>query len=290
MVDNCDDENEKMLTRDVITSSGLQFSHMVAGGNIGFSRGVDEALAKTRPMPSEWVVLLNDDAEVGVNFGATLQWNAERAHPQFAMMQCPLVYAHDTDRIASLGLKLTERASGEDLFEGVLADSHEVNNTAMTSLFCPMAGAAMYRVDALEKARMSFGIMDPRHFLYYEDLDLGWRLRLLGYEPWTMLGMAPVKHVVSHSVKKHPKSWIRAMQERNRVRTFIRNASEAWIDRGLFRIVEDAEDAARELGEEALQQLDQAVTESWLDRRELDGKLDPGAREELERRWFKGGR
>lgn len=256
------------------------------GANMGFPEGVNIGVDRAKRDGADWVVLLNDDTVVGKNFGACLQWTAGRSHPQFAMAQAPLAYAHDPERVASLGLKLTDRASGEDLHEGQFWDRGAPATSPMVGLFCPTAGAAMYKVSALEEARMSFGIMDPRHFLYYEDLDLGWRLRLLGYEPWTMLGMEPVRHFVSQSVMRHPKKWIRAMQERNRVRTFIRNASDAWIDRCLFRVVEDAEDAAREEGQKALHELAKAVTEAWVDRRELDGKLRPGARETLEGRVF----
>ena len=286
VVDNSDNANDQDQVDRVAESRSAHVMVVRMGRNAGFAAAFNE-VATFHPGSPDWTFVLNDDTEVGLDFGRQLEVTARTAHALFAMIQAPMVYADDPDRIASMGLTLTDRSSGDDLHDGKSRFAHDVMTDPMTGLFCPTAGAAMYRVSALREARMSFGVMDPRHFLYYEDLDLGWRLRLLGYEPWTMLGMDPIKHAVSASVSRHPKPWIKAMQERNRVRTFIRNASEEWLDRGLFRIVEDAEDAAREQGGTALDELARAVTESWVDRRELDGKLKPGAREVLEKRWFR---
>jgi len=46
--------------------------------------------------------------------------------------------------------------------------------------FSPCAAAALYRASALREA----GPFDADYFCYSEDVDLGFRLRLLGYTCW----------------------------------------------------------------------------------------------------------
>ena len=45
-------------------------------------------------------------------------------------------------------------------------------------IFASCAGAAIYRREALEK----IGLFDERHFAYLEDIDIGYRARIHGYE------------------------------------------------------------------------------------------------------------
>jgi len=49
-------------------------------------------------------------------------------------------------------------------------------------VFGACAGAALYRRTALDAvARIDGAVLDPMFFMYCEDVDLSWRLRLLGY-------------------------------------------------------------------------------------------------------------
>ena len=49
-------------------------------------------------------------------------------------------------------------------------------------VFGACAGAALYRRAALEAvAAVDGAVLDPRFFMYCEDVDLSWRLRLRGY-------------------------------------------------------------------------------------------------------------
>ena len=59
-------------------------------------------------------------------------------------------------------------------------------------VFAACAGAAIYRRSLLEKT----GLFDEEHFAYLEDLDIGYRARILGYENW-FLPRARVYHVGS---------------------------------------------------------------------------------------------
>lgn len=47
-------------------------------------------------------------------------------------------------------------------------------------IFTACAGAAIYRRELLEKT----GLFDVEHFAYLEDIDIGYRARIQGYENW----------------------------------------------------------------------------------------------------------
>ena len=59
-------------------------------------------------------------------------------------------------------------------------------------IFGPSAGAALYRREALDDV----GLFDPAFFMYLEDADLAWRLRLRRWDTLTVPD-ALVRHAVS---------------------------------------------------------------------------------------------
>lgn len=66
-------------------------------------------------------------------------------------------------------------------------------NTAK-KVFAGCGGAVLYRMDYLKIT----DVFDERHFAYLEDMDLGYRARILGYENW-MEPAAEILHVGSGS-------------------------------------------------------------------------------------------
>ncbi len=59
-------------------------------------------------------------------------------------------------------------------------------------VFSCCAGAAIYRMDIMRK----IGGLDEKHFAYLEDVDLGYRARIAGFENW-YIPEAKVYHVGS---------------------------------------------------------------------------------------------
>jgi GT2 family glycosyltransferase len=83
-----------------------------------------------------------------------------------------------------LNRRVTERGAGEK-DEGQYDDSEEV--------FGISGALALYRIEALDSAALGDGeILDEIFFAYKEDVDLAWRLRLLGW------GAAYVPEAVSY--------------------------------------------------------------------------------------------
>jgi GT2 family glycosyltransferase len=87
-------------------------------------------------------------------------------------------------------------------------------------------GAAAFRADVFEQV----GGFDPEYFAYYEDLDLGWRLWLMGHEVH-YVPTAVCHHLVSNTSRIFPPEQIRLLQVRNALRTCFKNYDQGNFDR-----------------------------------------------------------
>jgi hypothetical protein len=71
-------------------------------------------------------------------------------------------------------------------------------------LFCPEGSCALYSRHALATLREAWGhYFDPDLFLYFDDVDLGWRLRSLGFDTEMAEG-ARAYHKVGASTRSSP--------------------------------------------------------------------------------------
>jgi GT2 family glycosyltransferase len=84
-------------------------------------------------------------------------------------------------------------------------------------IFAPCAAAALYRRDAFDDA----GGFDERYFCYFEDVDLGFRLRLRGHRA-LYVPDAVVRHV-SSALSGYRSDFAVYHGERNAVWTFAKN-------------------------------------------------------------------
>jgi GT2 family glycosyltransferase len=182
------------------------------------------------------VELLNDDAEVTEGWaGAALRWFADERVAAVA----PLVLQNDPDRRAR-GLPPLIDTAGDEYDPGgfarkrghghVWANGRREPAGATTThqpahagrspeyVFGASACAAFYRREALIKAG---GF--PEHFgAYFEDVDLSFRLRRLGFEI-VYDPAAVVWHRVSSSYSRKPSRRVLEQQSCNEERVFWRN-------------------------------------------------------------------
>jgi GT2 family glycosyltransferase len=84
-------------------------------------------------------------------------------------------------------------------------------------VFAPCAAAALYRRDAFEE----IGGFDEQYFCYFEDVDLGFRLRLRGHR-CLYVHSAVVRHV-SSALSGYRSDFAVYHGERNAVWTFVKN-------------------------------------------------------------------
>ncbi|MBT7086408.1 MAG: glycosyltransferase family 2 protein [Desulfobacterales bacterium] len=139
--------------------------------NSGFARGNNIALKSIDT--TQWTVLLNPDAIPEPEWLENLMLTAH-AYPEYSFFACKMLDPADSSRLDGVGDAY--HTSGYAWRQGFGQESTRIGETAK-ECFSPCAAAAMYRTDIIQQA----GGFDESFFCYFEDIDLGFRLRLLGY-------------------------------------------------------------------------------------------------------------
>ena len=152
--------------------------------NRGFSAAVNIGI---REAGTEYVFLLNNDTVVLKDTIEELEAAMER-HPKAFSVAVKMLQMKNPELIDSAG----------DFYCALgwaFARGKDRKNEAFskeTSVFSACAGAALYRKAVFEK----IGDFDENHFAYLEDLDIGYRARIFGYQNW-YAPKAKVYHVGS---------------------------------------------------------------------------------------------
>ena len=159
-----------------------RFSALSLPANLGFAAANNLAAAGAQ---APWLATLNPDAFAETDWLARLLAAAE-AQPEAAMFGSTQLDAADPARFDGTGDAYFFAGfpwrGNHGRAVGPLPD--------LAESFAPCAAAALWRRDAFERA----GGFDERFFCYCEDVDLGFRLRLMG-ERCLQVGRARVAHV-----------------------------------------------------------------------------------------------
>jgi len=95
-------------------------------------------------------------------------------------------------------------------------------------LLFPCGGAMLIERELF----LDVGGFDPSYFIYFEDVDLGWRLRLFGHR--TVLAATAKAHHRGHGTTSEFRTFqVKTLYERNALRTLIKNLGAPAIDRVL---------------------------------------------------------
>lgn len=140
--------------------------------NFGFCKAVNEGIKASR---TPYVLLLNNDVEVERDFVEEML-GAIRRHKKAFSCAAKMIQFHDRDRLDDAGNYYC--ALGWAYARGKGKEIHSYDKEE--KIFSACAGAAIYRKSILEK----IGLFDEEHFAYLEDLDIGYRARIFGYENW----------------------------------------------------------------------------------------------------------
>lgn len=178
--------------------------------NLGFAGGVDAAMAQLR---TRFVALLNNDAVADPGWLAA-SLDALR-DPRVAAATAKLLFDDGSGTVNNTGVVLLATGYGADRGLG-LADDERFADPV--EVFGFSGGAAVLRTMAVR----AVGGFAAEWFMYYEDTDLSWRLRLAGWRVVYAPG-ALVWH--RHAASSDSASAFFAFQnERNRLLMLIRNA------------------------------------------------------------------
>jgi GT2 family glycosyltransferase len=255
-----------------------QVKLVLAGKNLGFAEGCNRGIEATQ---SEWVFLLNNDAAVAPDCVAQLRGAAGGAPPDVGMIQACLVFRHRPDRVNSSGVVVFTNGAARDrhFAEPVAAASEPAE------VFCSTAGAALYRRTMLEQVRTGVGYFDRRFFMYFEDVDLGWRCRLAGWRAVYLPG-ALVLHRFQGSSTRHGRNFAKRYCQINRVHTLVKNASLSMLVRTVPRTISDLVGLTLNGSPGALWQLARHLGGSVRERRRIT-RMTRIDRAELEEQWIR---
>jgi GT2 family glycosyltransferase len=178
--------------------------------NLGFAGGVQAGMDVVR---TRYVALLNNDAEAEPDWLDALVRHLEE-HPEAAAVTSRMLLTDRPGTLNNTGVRLLADGHGADRGLGEAENAYP----RAEEVFGFSGGAAAMRTDVVAEV----GGFPRPFFLYYEDTDLSWRLRLAGwtirYEPG-----AVVRHRHSATVDQQSEGFA-FHNERNRLLTLLRCA------------------------------------------------------------------
>ena len=206
--------------------------------NIGFAAGNNQGAAASS---GDYVIFLNDDTRVHPDW---LRELVETARRRNAAAVASYILDWSGTKVDFVDGAVNFQGKGFQLEYG--ADASRLTPEEKPLLFSCGCAMLMDR-SVLQDA----GGWDEGMFAYYEDVELGWRLHVMGHEVW----LAP-RAIVYHKHHGTSGGW----PEPPRVRLYERNAL-----RGLFCLLDDAS-LRRTLPAALLLAADRALLESGLSR------------------------
>ncbi|HUT04252.1 MAG TPA: glycosyltransferase family 2 protein [bacterium] len=138
--------------------------------NLGFSAAINAGIHAT---DSEDVAFLNNDTEVTPNWLKSLV-EALEAHPSAGSASSKILWDHARDTIYAAGDFFCREGFGGNIGSGATAiGAFEATRLVFSASAC----AALYRRRALDDV----GPLSEHIFMFYEDIDLGFRMQLAGW-------------------------------------------------------------------------------------------------------------
>lgn len=178
--------------------------------NFGFCKAVNEGIRASR---SPYVLLLNNDTEAERDFVEEMLAAITR-HKNAFSCAAKMVQFQERDKLDDAGNYYC--ALGWSFARGKGRDIHAYDREER--VFAACGGAAIYRRKILEK----LGCFDEEHFAYLEDVDVGYRARIYGYENW-YAPKAVVYHVGSGTSGSRYNQFKTRYSSRNNVYLIYKN-------------------------------------------------------------------
>jgi GT2 family glycosyltransferase len=197
---------------DAAEQSFPDFEFVRMDRNIGFAAANNHAAHLANDC--QWLALLNPDAYAAPNWLENTM-AATHQNPTFSVFGARLLRSDDPSRLDGIGD--TYHACGLAWREGhgqmASTGSNETNE-----VFSACAAAAVYRREDF----MSVGGFDDDYLCYFEDVDLGFRLRLFGHR-CLLVPDAVVYHVGAAATGGQNSDFAVYHGHRNLVWTYVKN-------------------------------------------------------------------
>ena len=150
-----------------------RFSVLALSKNQGFAEGNNQGMNKASKS-SKYLVLLNNDIVVERNWLKEMLGVMEQ-DSKIAASQPKIIKMGTANIIDSTGGMLDRMSRAYDRGSG---ETDEGQYDDQTDIFYAKGAAIMLRRSCLDEV----GLLDPDHFIYYEETDLCWRFHLRGFD------------------------------------------------------------------------------------------------------------
>lgn len=222
-IDNASSDGSADYAKEKFKNDFPNLTIMKVDKNSGFATGNNIGLKYLAENHFDYAYLLNQDTEVAPDF---LEKALEKMEEGVASAQSLIFLYNKEGKANTLGNAIHYLGFGycygyfwsKEKIEKYLA-AWRKNDRELNIAYGSGAGI-MFDMRALKDT----GFFDDSYFMYHEDLDLGWRLRLAGYK--NILAPESViyhKYEFSKSIKKF--YWM----ERNRFITIFKNYSAGML-------------------------------------------------------------
>lgn len=178
--------------------------------NYGFCRAVNEGI---RAAKSEFIILLNNDTTIEPEFCEELLTAIQKDTKIFSCA-AKMIQSSDHSRLDDAGNFYCALGWAFARAKGKSSELYSYNQ----KIFASCGGAAIYRKSVFEE----IGDFDEEHFAYLEDIDIGYRAQIYGYENW-YIPKAQVYHVGSGTTGSRYNEFKIGYSARNNVYLIYKN-------------------------------------------------------------------
>lgn len=188
ILDNCSTDNTVALMQQELKIISAPHSLVARPHNTGFAPAHNALFREVFQSGAKYVLLLNQDMVIIPDFLERLYYFME-THDDVGACGGRLLkwnFPEPTEQIDSLGLRVfknhrvVEHHGGEDW-------RSEEEDVKAIEMFGVSGALPLYRVAALKEVAFAGEVFDEDFFSYKEDVDLAWRLRILGWHAFTVL-------------------------------------------------------------------------------------------------------
>jgi len=180
--------------------------------NLGFARAANLGASLAA---SEWLVFLNPDLKLDSGWLENLVRAADSDSRIGAVASKMFLY-HEPEKLNGVGGMMNYLGYTWD--RGMFESDHGQYDEPADVLFAS-AGAALFRRSSF----LAAGGFDERFFMYHEDVDLCWRLWLLGFRVVTAPQAVAFHHFGGSTKENRGLMWRELMGERNNMRALLKN-------------------------------------------------------------------
>ncbi len=229
LVDNSSSDN----TLDFVATNFPDVEVLAQPKNYGFARGNNIGIARALEDSNiEYLVLLNTDARLDTNWTQTLI-AAAKLHPYAATMQSITVDYYDPGTIDSTHIYISKFGQGT---QGSWRQPLPYGNDVAPQKVFGCNAAAMLITRNFVEAQPFKDFFDETMFMYLEDVDIGARATVMGWDNFVVPGTR-AHHMGSVSSSKKDPRFSLYMTFRNNTGLLIKNLPAKTLWPILFRML-----------------------------------------------------